>query len=389
MKFIKTALIMKKDNALKRAARWVARMFGYKAENKFARVLWYVFATCASIIVLFIVIVLVVNLIDGIRDYQYRVEYRHQQNDPAYLHDYDNEYLSADIIYHDGYPSYLYHTIEKRRTLSDIQWICQSSDGDSLAVCCIDNERGYFNRYSGEMAISPQYDKAWVFSEGVACVMRGWRMAVIDHQGKVLFEKSFPYKEGVNSYCFHNGLCPMSDGDGKLGLINKEGNWVVEPAYNYVEYKNEGLWRVWDAEGIEGLLDRDGKVFLPVEFSRLSFNKGHIFATTIDHVDQVYDFDGQLVNSCSFDEIELMEYESDEYEYSDVYETKVRKTMAAGLMKYRTSDYRYGLMDKEGNIVTPPLYTYITAIGHDRYQCDGPTGAVILDGKGREYGVKL
>ena len=31
---------------IKKAARWVARMFGYKAENKFARGLWYVFATC-------------------------------------------------------------------------------------------------------------------------------------------------------------------------------------------------------------------------------------------------------------------------------------------------------------------------------------------------------
>lgn len=37
---------------LKKAARWVARMFGYKADTKFGRILWYVFATCACVLVL-------------------------------------------------------------------------------------------------------------------------------------------------------------------------------------------------------------------------------------------------------------------------------------------------------------------------------------------------
>ena len=37
---------------IKKAARWVAKMFGYKAENKFARCLWYVFATSAAVVAL-------------------------------------------------------------------------------------------------------------------------------------------------------------------------------------------------------------------------------------------------------------------------------------------------------------------------------------------------
>ena len=183
----------------------------------------------------------------------------------------------------------------------------------------------------------------------------------------------------------------MGNGEGKSGLINKKGEWVVAPIYNYVEHKSHGLWWVWDAEGNEGLLDRDGKVFLPMEFSELRFSDDdkYIYALNLNHRDQVYDIEGNLVNSCSFEDTELMEYEGDEYEYSDVYETKVRKSVAAGLMRYYTSDEHYGLIDREGNIITPPLYTYIKAIGPDRYQCDGPEGTVILDGKGRECGTKL
>ena len=46
-------------------------------------------------------------------------------------------------------------------------------------------------------------------------------------------------------------------------------------------------------------------------------------------------------------------------------------------------------MDKDGNIVTPPLYSDIEAIGRDRYHCKGLNGSVILDSKGREVGEKL
>lgn len=40
----------KKKSFIRSAARWVSRMFGYKAENKFARGVWYVFATSAAVV---------------------------------------------------------------------------------------------------------------------------------------------------------------------------------------------------------------------------------------------------------------------------------------------------------------------------------------------------
>ena len=48
-----------------------------------------------------------------------------------------------------------------------------------------------------------------------------------------------------------------------------------------------------------------------------------------------------------------------------------------------------GLMDKQGNIITPPIYKSINAISANRYHCDGPEGSVILDDKGNEVGEKL
>ena len=60
---------------IKKAARWVAKMFGYKAENKFARGVWYVFATSAAALTLYFAVALTIVIVDeegyAIDDYKY------------------------------------------------------------------------------------------------------------------------------------------------------------------------------------------------------------------------------------------------------------------------------------------------------------------------------
>ena len=95
-------------------------------------------------------------------------------------------------------------------------------------------------------------------------------------------------------------------------------------------------------------------------------------------------FNCNVINSCNFAEIEVMQYHTDKYDEYGGLESAV-----ANCRRYRTFDSYYGLMDKGGNIITPPFYTDIEAIGPDCYHCTSAHGSVILDGKGRECGEKL
>lgn len=380
---------MKKDNFFRQAARWVAHTFGYKAENKFGRIVWYVFATCSTIIVLFTVIGIVIGIIDDISDARSDLKRQRKLNDISYLHAYNNTYVSPNVIHHDGGTSYLYNTVEKRRTITGVHWICKSAD-DSLAFYSKDDKRGYFNIYNGEPVIPAKYEKAWVFSEGVAWVMDQGRLHLIDHCGKDVLDQTFPFTEKIDSYCFHYGLSPAADRDGRVGFINKQGEWVVDPAYHYAIYKDKGLWLAWDKDGNEGMIGPDGQVFLPFVFSHLSFDydNQYIYGRRNDHLDLVYDFQGNLLNPCSYEEVMQMDYYTDKFvlnAYSEDYE---RETASANCLKYRTSDYHYGLMDKNGKIVTPPMYDNIEAIAKDRYFCEGEMGAVVLDDKGQECDKK-
>lgn len=150
------------------------------------------------------------------------------------------------------------------RTLTDVHWICKSSDGDSLA-----------------------------------CVYEKGTLHLINHDGKKVMDKEFPYGIRNNDYCFHNGLCIMYDENGRFGLIDKQGKWSVEPQYYEIEYDTKGFWLVQDR------------------------------------------------------------------------------------------DWNYGLLDRNSIFITPPSYSSITDIGHNRYHCEGACGSVIPDSKGNEYSEKL
>jgi hypothetical protein len=373
---------------IKQAARWVAKMFGYKAENKYARGVWYVFATSAAIFALIFVTVLVFDAIDLVKDLCEDAKYERMVNSPTYLHGYRNQYVSPYVIFHDDFPGYLYNTTLGQRTTTGVQWICKSSDGDSLACFCTaeEHKRGYFNRFTGEVVIPAQYDKAWIFSERVACVLDKGMLHFIDHRGQTLMDKTFPYTERIDDYCFHNGLCQMLGDDNRIGLIDKQGNWVVDPEYYEIAYDTKGFWLVQDREWNYGLLDAKGQILLPIEYDNITIHHGDscIFVRRLDHLNQVLDFECNIINPCNFDEVEKMEYSTDEYD-----EEGVMKSATANCLRYRTIDWYYGLMDRNGNMITPPSYSSITAIGSDRYHCDGPNGSVILDSKGNECGEKL
>ena len=372
---------------IKQVARWAARMFGYKAENKFARVVWYVFATSAAVVALCFAVALSILLIDELDDIYSDIKYYRTENSSTYLHEWDNQYVSPYVIYHSSCPTYLYNTTTGRRTVTNIRWICKSSDGDSLACFSTveEQKRGYFNRFTGEVVIPAQYQKAWIFSEGVACVYDKGMLHFIDHNGNSAIDKSFPYTPCIDDYCFHNGLCLMSSDNGRMGLVGRNGEWKVNPDYSYIRYESKGFWLIQDTEGHQGLLRADGEPFLPCEYEEVTVrDTDYISVWLLNHTGMLLDMEGNVVNSCDYADIDKMEYVTDEYD-----EDGNLKNATAHCLKYRSADWHYGLMDRNGNIITPPLYDCITAIATGLYHCEGDEGSVILDDKGRECGEKL
>ena len=64
----------------------------------------------------------------------------------------------------------MYNKSTEKYTTPRIDWVTDAASGDSLGVYAVDDRRGFINTKNGEIIIDAKandYEKAWVFSEGL------------------------------------------------------------------------------------------------------------------------------------------------------------------------------------------------------------------------------
>ena len=235
-------------------------------------------------------------------------------------------------------------------TIKDIKidWT-QRSRNDSLAVFCSEGKRGYYNMYTGEIAVPAQYRRAWIFSEGLAAVQRNGNIGFIDHQGKVVIDFNYPYPGNpLTEFVFDDGHCVVANAEGKCGVIDKTGKWLIQPEYDNVNVFQE--YAIVTKSGVSMQVTYDGRVL-------------NSFV-----LDSVYEL--------TYSEDERFENREGEVEYVD-------KTIHTGLYAYCVGG-RYGLMDSNCHRLTEPLYSSIRAVNRNMFRAcllDG-WSEVILNAKG-------
>ena len=235
-------------------------------------------------------------------------------------------------------------------TIKDIKidWT-QRSRNDSLAVFCSEGKRGYYNMYTGEIAVPAQYRRAWVFSEGLAAVQRNGNIGFIDHQGKVVIDFNYPYHGNpLTEFVFDDGHCVVANAEGKCGVIDKTGKWLIQPEYDNVNAFRE--YAIVTKSGVSMQMAYDGRVL-------------NSFV-----LDSVYEL--------TYSEDERFENREGEVEYVD-------KTIHTGLYAYCVGG-RYGLMDSNCHRLTEPLYSSIRAVNRNMFRACllDDWSEVILNAKG-------
>ena len=137
--------------------------------------------------------------------------------------------------------------------------------------------------------IPGSFDHAWRFSQGLAAVAVDGKLGFIDKEGNYAIDTLFTYENdpryGVDNYnrqdcnipdyTFHQNLCMMRGNNGKYGLINTDGEWVLDPAYEQIHYLNRlSLWLLKDNSSgrtLYGGANTRGKVSIPVEYDKFIY----------------------------------------------------------------------------------------------------------------------
>lgn len=213
-----------------------------------------------------------------------------------------------------------------------------SSPNDSLGVFCTDGKRGYYNSYTGKIVVPAQYRRAWVFSEGLAAVQKNGMIGFINRKGEVVIPFRYPYHGNpLSEFVFDNGHCIVADTTGKCGIIDRKGEWIIQPKYDNIDAYDEYV--IASSAGVRKQLTYAEKV----------------------------------INSFVVDNITELTYTVEErYENREGEIIYLEKEVKTGLFSYRVGG-RCGLMDSNCRRLTEPLYSKIIAVNKNLYR------ALLLD----------
>ena len=224
-----------------------------------------------------------------------------------------------------------------------------SSPNDSLGVFCTDKKRGYYNSYTGKIVIPAQYRRAWVFSEGLAAVQKNGMIGFINRKGDVVIPFRYPYHGNpLSSFVFDNGHCIVADTTGKCGVINRKGEWIIQPKYDNIDAYDEYV--IASSAGVR---------------KQLTYEEKTINSFVVDNI-----------KALTFMEKERYENKDGEIVYLDI-------EVKTGLFSYSVGG-RCGLMDANCRRLTDPLYSRIIAVDKNMYRALllDSYSEVILNGKG-------
>ena len=234
-------------------ANWFTVILGMRDDSKYGRFLRRAVGSCFAFLMLLLAIA---AGWDFCRTACYRLSLDWRSDDSYY----NTQYISRSVTYYTYYDEGGYlKTSDGKKTITDIKWIAKPLGMDSLICYSDGKKRGYFNMFTGKPVIEPQYDHAWIFSDGLASVDDDGWIKFIDTSGKVVIDPKIPYMPGTDGYVFHNDLCIIhNDRRDRFGMIDKRGKWVLKPEYFSI-YPSGKYWVIDNGIGIPE--QEQGKVF--------------------------------------------------------------------------------------------------------------------------------
>jgi hypothetical protein len=129
---------------------------------------------------------------------------------------------------------------------------------EGLAAVRIGDRWGFIDT-SGKQVIPPRFSAAYYFREGVATAKLGDSYVLIDRSGRVL-ASGYEFTKGIVS----QGRVPVAKGN-KNGYLDLQGRVVIPLIYDSVDSFSGGLAAVMKS-GKWGYIDSDGRMVIPFRF---------------------------------------------------------------------------------------------------------------------------
>ncbi len=328
--------------------QFIRNIFSWKNKTPFWRVIWATITIC----------ILAFTCMIG---YAFYDEFygRIHRNDASYA----TTDLNSDFYFFNAGPgkSYIAERATNKKVIKDLDWIARSEDGDSLAVFAQKGKRGFLSVRTAKVIIPAKYDAAWCFNDGMAAVCEGDSVFFINHSGQPIYNRRFRREKG-HDYMYHGNYF-VNKVDGKYGLIDRLGNDATTAIYEDMYVTANNMW-IMKYDGKMGAINSKGAVVVPAGYVGIEiYPEGGIVVRLPDNSKKRLDYDGSVTDDFVYDCTYTLEYLSDDIDKEG---NRIRKP--ANLWCYGCNGY-YGLIDKNGHPITPPVYDSIDAFSADLFEC--------------------
>lgn len=232
---------------------------------------------------------------------------------------------------------------------------------------------GYINT-SGEIAISPEYERARTFSEGMAAVHIGGKWGFINKTGELVVKPSFYSLSDGSEMRFSENLAAITYASApdpsyryKYGYIDKRGELVIKPQFGIAHPFSGGLAAIsFEERGKSpnpkyGYINKEGKVIIPPQFIvAKSFSEGlamvQVSKGTAEKVGYI-DASGRMVIPPQFDDVYDRVSGLADLREPSYWQSGKERDFAEGVAAVKI-DGKWGYVDKSGKIVISPQFVY-------------------------------
>jgi len=202
---------------------------------------------------------------------------------------------------------------------------------------------------SGKTIVPFQYDDFLNYEDSIAGIRKGKKFGIISmNTGKELvpvrYDQLIDYDQGWFSWSSRRQAVVVRR-DGKEGVINQLGKEIIPCIYDLKSIQEEdSIHLSAKVNKKSGILDRYGKVIVPCQFDQVEIDGNMIntilFAngrnSEITNLHGLYDLNGRMLAPCIYTGYILFDQDN----------------LAVVTLKTKEG-MRYGLMDRDGQLVVP------------------------------------
>lgn len=281
----------------------------------------------------------------------------------------------------DGYKS-LYNEREKKFTLDHLDWVSHGVGEDEIGVYCKNGWRGFYNYNTGKPLTDPIYNRAWNFSEGLGAVESEGMVGFVDKDMNMVITPNFkivrPSDDWPDAIQFKNSQCVIHLTPNSIGVIDRNGVWVIPPVFQSISDLSMDSCRVVERDGYYGVVDYDGSYEIEPQYDAVLITNPNVALVAKDGYQKQITYSGRVLLDFVYDDVTEFEPEHPKYQKYEV-------------------NWRFGVLDKKtGQPIVPAIYDDVKFLSSDKFLCKLPAieptsntalqqgGYIIIDSNNRK-----